>query len=204
MKYFNFKIETRATNLAANGGTCNLCGFQSRFLKHCPYCFKKDVLNEDYAIVLSISLKNNITTVQAIGVHNYDLFEVIIRDRMTIRERDKIYIGDQKPDVVRFIIKKLEYNNLTDNAKHNFLRTVSNPENYLYHIIPRYYKNFKILKTYNRNGKKTIITNVRIYDNIRRQLNNIYPNVIVRSSIGLVRWQGIVRGRDHPHWGRGK
>jgi len=55
--------------------------------------------------------------VQGIGEKFFNLLEVALRDGISVKVGDKLYVGDDKRDEVKYIRGKIEYSMLTNYAK---------------------------------------------------------------------------------------
>lgn len=82
------------------------------------------MMKDEYAIVLDFlphgkaSDRKAEPLVQAIGEKFFNLLEIVIREGMTTKPRERIYIGEEKRDKVKYIRGRIGYNELT-----NFART---------------------------------------------------------------------------------
>ena len=78
---------------------------------------------DEYAIVLDFlphgkaSDRRAEPLAQAIGEKFLNLLEVIVRENTTLKLGDKIYIGDEKRDQVKYIRGRIKYDELTNFAK---------------------------------------------------------------------------------------
>lgn len=55
--------------------------------------------------------------VQVIGERYLTLLEANVRDRVTLRTRDRVYVGKEKREEITYIIGRINYDELTSNAK---------------------------------------------------------------------------------------
>lgn len=61
---------------------------------------------------------------QAIGEKFFNLLEIIIREDVTTKPGDKIYIGEEKRDKVKYIRGRVNYDELTNFAKNELENTI--------------------------------------------------------------------------------
>lgn len=91
---------------------------------------------EDYAIVLDYlpegrvdsstpGYKREKRVAQIIGEEFYSLLEVIIREDMSVSIGESVYIGKDVRDKIHHIVRRLNYNELTSNAKSELKYTLN-------------------------------------------------------------------------------
>lgn len=84
---------------------------------------------EEYAIVLDVvlsgqsSFKDN-ETVQAIGLNNFTLLELIPKQGVILKGGDRVYIGEGKRDEIQYIKKSLNYEDVSASAKSEMIFTI--------------------------------------------------------------------------------
>lgn len=54
---------------------------------------------------------------QVIGDKFFNLLEIVIKEELQVRPKDKLYIGADKRDKVKYIRSRIEYNDLTNFSK---------------------------------------------------------------------------------------
>lgn len=80
-------------------------------------------VKDDYTIVLDFlpygkaGDRKSEPLAQAIGEKYFNLLEVVIKEDLAVKPKDKIYIGDEKRDQVKYIRGRISYNDLTSFAK---------------------------------------------------------------------------------------
>jgi putative nucleotide binding protein len=80
-------------------------------------------MKDDYVIVLDFlphgkaSDRKAEPIVQGLGEKYFNLLEIIIKDGIVIKPGDRIYIGEEKRDQVKYIRGRIGYNELTNFAK---------------------------------------------------------------------------------------
>jgi putative nucleotide binding protein len=78
---------------------------------------------DDWAVVLDFlthghyGMDRSQPVAQVLGERFFSLLEVIVRDDVRLKEGERVYIGDGKRDVVKYIRGRLEVNDLTTHAK---------------------------------------------------------------------------------------
>lgn len=81
------------------------------------------MMKDDYVIVLDFlphgkaSDRKAEPLIQAIGEKFFNLLEIVLRDDVTVKVKDKIYIGEEKRDQVKYIRGRINYGDLTSFAK---------------------------------------------------------------------------------------
>ena len=81
------------------------------------------VAKDDYVIVLDFlphgrpGDRKAEPLAQAIGEKFFNLLEIIIKDGVAIKPKDKLYIGGDKREEVKYIRSRIGYNELTNYAK---------------------------------------------------------------------------------------
>jgi putative nucleotide binding protein len=89
------------------------------------------MMKDDYIIVLDFlphgkaSDRKAEPLVQAIGEKFFNLLEVIVKDGAKIKVGDKLYIGEEKRDDVKYIRGRIGYLDLTNYAKNELERIVT-------------------------------------------------------------------------------
>ena len=80
-------------------------------------------MKDNYAIVLDFlphgkpNERRAEAIAQSIGENFFNLLEVVIREGETVKPKDRIYIGEEKRDKVKYIKGRISYNDLTSYAK---------------------------------------------------------------------------------------
>jgi putative nucleotide binding protein len=80
-------------------------------------------MKDDYVIVLDFFPRGKPTDrrseplAQCIGDTYFNLLEVVIRDNVTVKPKDRIYVGDGKRNEVKYIKGKISLNELTNFSK---------------------------------------------------------------------------------------
>ncbi len=81
------------------------------------------MMKDEYAIVLDFlphgkpGDRKVEPIVQALGEKFFNLLEVVIREGTEIKPKERIYIGEEKRDKVKYIRGRISYNELTNFAK---------------------------------------------------------------------------------------
>jgi len=81
------------------------------------------MVKDEYVVVLDFLMHGKSSDrkaeplAQAIGDKFFNLLEIVIRDDTPVKPRDRIYIGEEKRDKVRYIRGRIRYNELTSFAK---------------------------------------------------------------------------------------
>jgi len=84
---------------------------------------KRPIRKDEWAIVLDFlshghsSMDRSQPVAHVIGERYFSLLEVIIRDDVTLKVGDRIYIGDGKRDKVKYIRGRIGINELTVSAR---------------------------------------------------------------------------------------
>jgi putative nucleotide binding protein len=85
--------------------------------------FNKEIKKDEWAIVLDFlphgyyGMRISQPVSQVIGEEHFSLLEVIVRDEVYLKVGSRVYIGDGKRDEVKFIKRRIDFNNLTTAAK---------------------------------------------------------------------------------------
>jgi putative nucleotide binding protein len=86
---------------------------------------------DDYIIVLDFlphgkpSERRAEPLVQGLGDKFFNLLEVIVKDEVTVKSNDKLYIGDDKREQVKYIRGRIKYEELTVYAKDILEETIT-------------------------------------------------------------------------------
>ncbi|NOX71215.1 MAG: DUF655 domain-containing protein [Candidatus Micrarchaeota archaeon] len=113
---------------------------------------RKDLKKDEWALVLDFlqhghaGMSRSQPVAQVIGEDFFSLLEVIIKEGEMLKVGDRVYVGDGKRDVVKYIRKRLDINELTTGARGEL-------EDMLLHIIEE--KNDKFLDFFNKAGPVT-------------------------------------------------
>jgi len=81
------------------------------------------MVKDEYAIVLDFLPHGKAgdrkaePIAQTLGEKFFNLLEVVIREGVEVKPRERIYIGDEKRDKVKYIKGRISYNELTNFAK---------------------------------------------------------------------------------------
>ena len=84
---------------------------------------KQDIKKDDWAIVLDFlshgrySMDRSQPIAQVLGEEYFSLLEVIVRDEVTLKANERVYIGDDKRKTVKYIKGRIETSDLTVAAK---------------------------------------------------------------------------------------
>ncbi len=111
--------------------------------------FKKDLKKDEWALVLDFlphghqGMTRSQPVAQVIGEDYFSLLEVIVKEDVTFKIGDRIYVGDGKRDVVKYIRRRLNLDGLTSAAAGELEDTVKN-------IVEQ--KRGKFLEFFNKSG----------------------------------------------------
>ena len=92
----------------------------------------KEIKKDEWAIVLDFlshgrhTMERSQPVAQVIGESFFSLLEVIIREDITLKVGERVYIGDGKRDKIKYIRGRLEYDKLTVAAKEELQDVVGN------------------------------------------------------------------------------
>ena len=92
----------------------------------------RDVKKDDWAIVLNFSshgyygMNRSQPVAQVLGEKYFSLLEVIVRDGVNLEIGERVYIGDKKRDKIKFIKRRLKYDELTGAAKNELEDAIRN------------------------------------------------------------------------------
>ncbi len=92
--------------------------------------FKKDLKKDEWALVLDFlphghqGMSRSQPVAQVIGEDYFSLLEVIVKEDSNFKVGERIYVGDGKRDVVKYIRKRLEINELSSAASGELEDTV--------------------------------------------------------------------------------
>jgi putative nucleotide binding protein len=81
------------------------------------------MMKDEYVIVLDFlpygkpSDRKAEPVAQAVGEKFFNLLEIVIREEVVVKPGDKIYVGEDKRDKVKYIRGRIGYNDLTNFAK---------------------------------------------------------------------------------------
>jgi putative nucleotide binding protein len=84
---------------------------------------RKDIKKDEWAIVLDFlphghyGMRISQPVAQILGEEYFSLLEVIVREGIHLKVGERVYIGDGKREEVKFIRKRLEFEELTGAAK---------------------------------------------------------------------------------------
>lgn len=84
---------------------------------------EREIKKDDWAIVLDFlshgryEMERSQPIAQVLGENYFSLLEIIVREDVTIRVGDRIYIGDDKRDEVKYIKGRIERKDLTVAAR---------------------------------------------------------------------------------------
>ncbi len=90
------------------------------------------IAKDDYIIVLDFlphgkpNDRKAEAVAQGIGEKFLNLLEVAIKDEVTLKANDRIYVGDEKRDQVKYIRGRISYDELTNYAKNMVVEIVTN------------------------------------------------------------------------------
>ena len=89
------------------------------------------VAKDDYVVVLDFLSqgkpqdRKGEPLAQAIGEKFFNLLEVIIKDQLPIKPKDRLYIGEEKREEVKYIRGRINFGDLTSFAKGNLEEIIS-------------------------------------------------------------------------------
>jgi len=89
------------------------------------------MIKDDYIIVLDFlphgksSDRKAEPLIQGLGEKHFNLLEIVIKDDVKIKVNDKIYIGEEKRDQVKYIRGRIRYSELTSFAKSSLEEIIS-------------------------------------------------------------------------------
>ncbi|HDD46030.1 MAG TPA: DUF655 domain-containing protein [Candidatus Aenigmarchaeota archaeon] len=92
----------------------------------------KDIKKDEWAIVLNFSshgyygMSRPQPVAQVLGDKYFSLLEVVVRDNVNLEIGERVYIGDKKRDKVKFIKRRLKYDELTGAAKNELEEAIKN------------------------------------------------------------------------------
>jgi putative nucleotide binding protein len=81
------------------------------------------VAKDDYVIVLDFlprgrsGYRKAEPLAQVVGEKFFNLLEVVVKDGLDVKTKDKLYIGENKRDEVKYIRSRIDYNELTSFSK---------------------------------------------------------------------------------------
>lgn len=81
------------------------------------------VAKDDYVIVLDFLPRGKPgdrkaePIAQAVGEKFFNLLEIVVKEGLDVKMKDKLYIGDNKRDEVKYIRSRIEYDELTSFSK---------------------------------------------------------------------------------------
>ncbi|HLC39795.1 MAG TPA: DUF655 domain-containing protein [archaeon] len=88
-------------------------------------------MKDDYAVVLDFLPHGKAMDrraeplVQAIGDKFFNLLEIVIKEEVVVKVSDRLYIGEDKRNEVEYIRGRIEYMNLTNYAKGELERIIT-------------------------------------------------------------------------------
>jgi putative nucleotide binding protein len=91
---------------------------------------KKEIKKDEWTIVLDFlshghySMERSQPVAQVLGEDFFSLLEIIIRDGITLRAGDRVYIGDAKRKEVKYIKGRIEIKDLTVAAREELESTI--------------------------------------------------------------------------------
>jgi len=81
------------------------------------------MVKDEYVVVLDFLMRGKASDrkaeplAQVIGDKFFNLLEIVIREDTSVKPRERIYVGEDKRDKVRYIRGRIRYNELTSFAK---------------------------------------------------------------------------------------
>ncbi len=81
------------------------------------------IAKDDYIIVLDFLAHGKANDrraeplVQGVGNKYFNLLEVVVKDGITVKPKDKLYVGDDKREEVKYIRGRINYDELTSFSK---------------------------------------------------------------------------------------
>jgi putative nucleotide binding protein len=93
---------------------------------------KKEIKKDEWALVLDFlahghhGMERSQPVAQVVGESYFSLLEVIVRDDVSLKIEDRVYIGDAKRDEVKYIRGRIEFSDLTVAAKEELTDIIEN------------------------------------------------------------------------------
>ncbi len=90
------------------------------------------MVKDEYVIVLDFlpygksSDRKSEPIAQVIGEKYFNLLEVVIKDNLTVKPGDRLYVGEDKRDQVKYIRGRISYDELTGFAKAELEKVLEN------------------------------------------------------------------------------
>ncbi len=84
---------------------------------------KKEIKKDDWAVILDFlshghhGMERSQPVAQVLGEKYFSLLEVIVREGVTLKLEDRVYIGDAKRDKIKYIRSRIDFDDLTVAAK---------------------------------------------------------------------------------------
>jgi len=84
---------------------------------------KKPIKKDDWAIVLDFlthghqGMERPLPVAQVLGEIHFSLLELIVRENISLNPEERVYIGDDKRDKIKYISGRIDINDLTVAAK---------------------------------------------------------------------------------------
>lgn len=89
------------------------------------------IMKDDYVIVLDFLQHGKANDrraeplAQAIGEKFFNLLEIVIKDGVTVRVGDRLYIGEEKREEVKYIRGRIRYSDLTSFARNELEKIIN-------------------------------------------------------------------------------
>ncbi len=112
----------------------------------------KNIRKDEWAFVLDFlshghyGMERSQPVAQVLGDKYFSLLEVIVRDNVSLKIQERVYIGDAKRDKIKYIRGRINFDDLTAAAKEELVYTIDN-------IIEKNPKRF--LDFFNNSGQIT-------------------------------------------------
>jgi len=62
---------------------------------------------------------------QALGEKHFNLLEIVVKEDTTVKTKDRLYIGEDKREQVKYIRGRIDYDQLTNYAKNELEQTIT-------------------------------------------------------------------------------
>ena len=168
---------------------------------------KQTEKSEEYAIILDV---DSPSSVQAITKKYFNLIEVTLKENVSVKLGETVYIGQDKREKIHHISGPIKFSNLTNNAKSS-LHKIFKIEDLVNNFI-EFIKLWKIFLKGNvphltdiKEGKKEdecdyVIhfnnLNPKLSEYLKKKYENLGISVQIQTSLGLLRTEMRRKGRN--------